>query len=197
MKFLEFLDARSFGLQAAERRFEILKFLAARSFVLQRAAKILNFTPAPSRNGFRNLKFTSVPRNRFEILKFTRASARLVNTAQNFILQNRFKILKFTQELPFAPRRVLPNADKAEAGRAENFSKFDLTGALLNSISLPPRKFKFALLKFTREVPRDRSEILNFTHKLRKFKPASAVRLNFAFNSVLHARAAKFERSAR
>ena len=190
MKFLKFSRKQT------ERGYEILKFLAARRFGLRAAAEFLNFTPA-SHNEFRNLKFTSVPRNRFEILKFTRASARLVNTAQNFILQNRFKILKFTQELPFAPRRVLPNADKAEAGRAENFSKFDLTGALLNSISLPPRKFKFALLKFTREVPRDRSEILNFTHKLRKFKPASAVRLNFAFNSVLHARAAKFERSAR
>ena len=38
-----------------------------------------------------------------------------------------------------------------------------------------------------------RFEILKFTPELRKFKPASAVRLNFAFNSVPRARAAKFE----
>ena len=72
MKFLKFLDARSFGLQAAERRFEIFKFLGARRFSLRTATRFLNFTPA-SHNGFRILKFTSVPRNRFEILKFTLA----------------------------------------------------------------------------------------------------------------------------
>ena len=237
MKFLKFLDARCFDLRAVERRFEILKFLGAKRFGLRTATtEFLNFTPAP-RNGFRILKFTLEPlRNRFGILKFTRASARLVNTAQNFILQNRFKILKFTQELPFAPRRVLLRVDSAEAGRGcsiaekrravklahaggylnsarhyiarfcsaavrhgykvgreEKFSKFDLTGALLNFISLSPRKFKLALLKFTREVPRDRSEILKFTPGLRKFKPASAVCLNFALNSGPPARAAKFE----
>ena len=205
----------------------------------------LNLTPAP-RNGFRNLKFTPEPlRNRFEILKFMRALARLADIAQNFVSRNGFNVCEPLRAL----HRVLPNADKAEAGcgcsiaekrrsvklahasgylnsarrcivrlygtaarhgykagRAENFSKFDLTGALLNSISLPPRKFKLALLKFTREVPRDRSEILNFTPKLsnrfeilkftlapHKFKPAPAVRLNFALNSVPPARAAKFE----
>ncbi|AKT92588.1 hypothetical protein [Campylobacter gracilis] len=94
MKFLKFLGARRLGLQAAVGRgFKILKFSAAerlkRRFEPQKqAAKPLNssslspcrfklallkFTPAPSRNGFRNLKFTSVPRNRFEILKFTLA----------------------------------------------------------------------------------------------------------------------------
>ena len=223
MKFLKFLDARCFDLRAVERRFEILKFLGAKRFGLRTATTgFLNFTPAP--------------RNGFGILKFTLTLARLVNTAQNFILQNRFKILKFTQELPFAPRRVLLRVDSAEAGRGcsiaekrravklahaggylnsarhyiarfcsaavrhgykvgreEKFSKFDLTGALLNFISLSPRKFKLALLKFTREVPRDRSEILKFTPGLRKFKPASAVCLNFALNSVPPARAAKFE----
>ena len=251
MKFLKFPRKQT------ERGYEILKFLAARSFVLQRAAKILNFTPAPSRNGFRNLKFTSVPRNRFGILKFTRASARLADTAQNFILQRGFKILKFIQELPFAPRCVLPRVDSAETGRAarltsqhthdviekqsavkfnhagrylnsarryiarfrsaaarhgyevgrtEKFSKFSLTNAFLNFISLPPRKFKPALLKFTREVPRDRSEILNFTSKLsdgfrnlkftsvpRKFKPASIPFLNFIPNFTPPASVAKFE----
>ena len=259
MKFLEFLDARSFGLQAAERRFEILKFLGARRFSLRATTEFLNLTPAPSRNGFRNLKFTSVPRNRFKILKFTRALARLADTAQNFILQNGFKILKLVCELPFALRpvlthalrRVLSRTNKVEievgrgcgiiekrravklahasgylnsarryiarlygtaarhgyeVGCAGKFSKFSLANALLNFISLLSRKFKLALLKFAREVPRNRSEILKFTSKLRnrfeilkftpelcKFKPVSAVRLNFALNSMPHARAAKFE----
>ena len=140
MKFLEFLDARSFGLQAAERRFEILKFLGARRFGLQAATGFLNLTPEPSRNGFRILKFTPEPlRNRFGILKFTHASAHLVDTAQNFILRNGFEILKFVPELS------------------------------------------------------DGSEILKFTLAPHKFKPAFAVRLNFAFNSVPRARASKFE----
>ena len=174
---------------------------------MRTTTEFLNFTPAPSRNGFRILKFTLEPlRNRFGILKFTLALARLADTAQNFILRNGFKILKLIREAPFAPRRVLPNADKAKVGRAENFSKFDLTGALLNSISLPPRKFKLALLKFTREVSRngfeilkfvpelnDGSEILKFTLAPRKCKPVSAVRLNFAFNSVPRARTSKFK----
>lgn len=221
------------------------------------ATEFLNLTPAPPRNGFRILKFTPEPlRNRFGILKFTLASARLADTAQNFISRNGFKILKLIQELSFALSCVLSRANKVkievgrrcditekrravkfnhaggylnsawryiarfcsaaaqhgyEVGRTEKFSKFDLTGALLNSISLPPRKFKLALLKFTPEVPRNRSEISNFTfasYKLKlalrkftltphKFKPAPAVRLNFALNSIPPARAAKFERSAR
>ena len=244
MKFLKFLRKQT------ERGYEILKFLGAKRFGLRTTTGFLNFMPAPSRNGFRNLKFTSVPRNRFGILKFTLASARLANTAKNFISRNGFKILKFICALLRALHRVSPNADKAEAGRgcgiaekrravklahasgylnsarhyiarfcsaaarhsykttrAEKFSKFGLTNALLNFISLPLRKFKLALLKFTPEVPRNRSEILNFmfaSYKLRlalrkftpeprKIKSAPTVRLNFAFNSVLHARAAKFE----
>ena len=275
MKFLEFLDARSFGLQAAERRFEILKFLGARRFGLRTAAELLKFTPAP-RNGFRNLKFTSVPRNRFEILKFTLASARLVNTAQNFISHRGFKILKLVCEPLRALHRVLPNADKADkaeagraarlasqhtydavekrravklthasgylnsarrcivrfcsaaarhgykAGRTEKFSKFSLTNALLNSISLPPRKFKPALLKFSPAPSRNGFEIFKFMPELsggfkilkftlapHKFKPASIPFLNFisnftppAFvakfkNGIKFKAAAKFERSAR
>ena len=249
MKFLKFLGARNFGLQAAERRFEILKFLGAKRFGLRTATRFLKFTPA-SHNGFEILKFTPEPlRNRFGILKFTLASARLADTAQNFISRNGFKILKLVCEPPSTMCRTSPRVDSAgtgrgcsivekrravklahasgylnsarryiarfcsavarhgyKAGRAENFSKFDLTGALLNSISLPLRKFKPALLKFSPAPSRngfrilkftsklsDGSEILKFTPKLRKFKPASAVRLNFAFNSVLHARAAKFE----
>ena len=220
---------------------KFLKFLAARSFGLQRATELLNLTLAPSRNGF-------------EILKFTRVSARLADTAQNFILQRGFKILKFIQELPFAPRCVLPRVDSAETGRTarltsqhthdatekrravkinqylnsarrrivrlrsaaarhgyevgrtEKFSKFSLTNAFLNFISLPPRKFKLVLLKFSPEPPRNgfrilkftpelsnRFEILKFTFAPHKFKPALAVRLNFALNSVPHASASKFE----
>lgn len=239
MKFLEFFCKR------AERGLEILKFLSVRHFGLRTAAtEFLNLTPAPPRNGFRILKFTPEPlRNLFGILKFTLTSARLADTAQNFISRNGFKILKLICALPFALRCVLSRANKVEievgrrcditekrhavkfnhaggylnsarrriarlrstaarhgyeVGRAEKLSKFDLTGALLNFISLPLRKFKLALLKFTPEVPRNRSEILNFmfaSYKLRlalrNFTPA--VRLNFALNSIPHARAAKFE----
>jgi len=245
MKFLEFFCKR------AERGLEILKFLSARHFGLRTAAtEFLNLTPAPPRNGFRNLKFTSVPRNQFRILKFTRASERLTDIAQNFISQRGFKILKLICEPPFAPRRVLPRIDSAEVGcgcgiaekrravklahasgylnsarryiarfcsaavrhgykvgREEKFSKFDFTNALLNFISLPPRKFKLALLKFTPEPSRNgfkilkftpeplrnRFEILKFTPELRKFKSAPTVRLNFALNSIPHASASKFE----
>lgn len=235
MKFLEFFCKR------AERGLEILKFLGARYFGSHKqAAEFLNFTPAPSRNGFRILNFTPKLRNGLEILKFMRASAPFADTAQNFISQRGLRILKLICEPLRIPSRVLPSADVAEAGRAvrftsqhthdatekrsavkinqylnyawrrialrsaaarhgyrtaraENFSKFDLTGALLNFISLPPRKFKLALLKFAREVPRNRSEILNFTLAPCKFKPAPAVRLNFALNSAPRARAAKFE----
>ena len=207
MKFLEFLDARCFDLQAAERRFEILKFLGAKRLGLQAATGFLNLTPEPSRNGFRILKFTPEPlRNRFGILKFTHASAHLVDTAQNFISRNGFKILKLVCEPLRALHSVLPRVDSAEAGRAENFSKFDLTGALLNFISLPPRKFKLALLKFTpapsrngfrnlkfTSVPRNRFEILKFTLAPHKFKPASIPFLNFISNFTPHASAFKFE----
>ena len=239
MKFLEFFCKR------AERGLEILKFLGARYFGSHKqAAEFLNFTPAPSRNGFRILNFTPKLRNGLEILKFMRASAPFADTAQNFISQRGLRILKLICEPLRIPSRVLPSADVAEAGRAarftsqhthdatekrsavkinqylnyawrrialrsaaarhgyrtaraENFSKFDLTGALLNFISLPPRKFKLALLKFMPEPLRNRSEILNFTPKLRKFKSAPAVRLNFALNSMPHARAAKFENSVK
>ena len=250
MKFLKFSRKQT------ERGYEILKFLAARRFGLRAAAEFLNFTPA-SHNEFRNLKFTSVPRNRFEILKFTLASARLANTAQNFISRNGFKILKLICEPPSTMCRTSPRVDIAEAGRAarltsqhthdaiekrsavkfnhasgylnsarryiarfcsaaarhgyevgreEKFSKFSLTSALLNFISLPPRKFKPALLKFSPAPSRNGFEILKFVPELsdgfeilkftlapRKFEPASAVRLNFALNSMPHASAAKFE----
>ena len=355
MKFLEFFCKR------AERWLEILKFLSARHFGSHKqAAEFLKFTSELLCNRSEILNFTPKLRNGLEILKFTRTSARLTDTAQNFISQNRFNIC----ESLCAPSRVLPRVDKAEAGRAarltsqhthdatekrsavkinqylnsawrririarlrsaatrrgyktaraEKLSKFDLTGALLNfkshfamqlcsavtrrnyeawrseiyavclhkysaliraasgkisryevgratnallsqgvqrmkfyalnrhamkflkflgarrfglqaavgrgfeiskfsaserlkrrfelqkqaaelfnSSSLPPRKFKLALLKFTPEPSRNRSEILNFTLAPRKFKPTPAVRLNFALNSAPHARAAKFK----
>ena len=228
---------------------KFLKFLGARRFGLQAATEFLNFMPVLPRNRSKILNFTPKLRNGLEILKFTHASARLVDTAQNFILRNGFKILKLIREAPFAPRRVLPRVDSAKVGcgcgiaekwravklahaggylnsarhyiarfcsaavrhgykvgREEKFSKFDFTNALLNFISLPPRKFKPALLKFSPAPSRNGFRILKFTPKLsnwfeilkftlapHKFKPTPAVRLNFALNSVLHARAAKFE----
>ena len=217
---------------------------------MRATTEFLNLTPAP-RNGFRILKFTPKLRNRFGIFKFTHASARLANTAQNFISRNGFKILKLVCEPLRALRRALSRANKVEievgrgcgiaekqhavkfnhaggylnsarrcivrlcsaaarhgykVGRAEKFSKFSLTNAFLNFISLLPRKFEPALLKFSpapsrngfeilKFVPElsDGFEILKFTPELRKFKPASAVRLNFALNSVPHASASKFE----
>lgn len=104
MKFLEFLDARSFGLQAAE----LLNFMLA----THNRSKILNFTPKL--------------RNEFRILKFMRASAPFADTAQNFISKCGFKILKFIHKPLHALRDALTRAlsctslraDKAEAGRA-------------------------------------------------------------------------------
>lgn len=197
MKFLKFLGAKSVGLRAAERRFEILKFLNARHFgshkqAAGRRSEILKFTAAerlksraaPQKQAAKFLNFTPMPCNRFGILKFTRASAPFVDTAQNFISQRRLRILKLICEPLRIPSRVLPRTDKAEVGRAtrltsqhthdavekrravkfnhasgldsaqhrialrsaaarhgyktaraENFSKFDLTGALLNFTS--------------------------------------------------------------
>ena len=113
MKFLEFFRKR------AERGLEILKFLSARYFGSHKqAAEFLNFTPAPSRNRSKILNFAPKLRNGLEILKFMRASAPFADTAQNFISQCGLRILKLIQKAPFALRRVLPSADKAEAGRA-------------------------------------------------------------------------------
>nr|WP_315083011.1 hypothetical protein [uncultured Campylobacter sp.] len=358
MKILEFFRKR------AERGLEILKFLSARYFGSHKqAAEFLKFASEPPRNRSKILNFAPKLRNGLEILKFTHTSARLADTAQNFISQLGFKILKLIRALPRASRRTLPSADIAEVGhaarltsrhthdatekrctvkfnhagdlnsaqrrialrsaaaqhgyevgRAEKLSKFDLTGALLNftsrftmqlcsavtrrnykawrseiyavclhkypaliraasgkisryevgqatnaslsrgvqrmkfyalnrhaikflkflgarrfglqaavgrgfeilkfsaakrlkrrfepqkqaaellnSSSLLPCRFKLALLKFTPEPSHSRSEILNFTLAVRKFKPMPAIRLNFALNSVPHACAAKFE----
>ena len=133
------------------------------------------------------MKFCAQKRHAIKFLKFL--------GARRFGLQaavgRGFEILKFSAAERLK-RRFEPQKQAAE---------------LLNSSSLPPRKFKLALLKFASEVPRNRSKILNFmfaSYKLklalwkftpepRKFKPASAVRLNFALNSMPHASAAKFE----
>ena len=185
MKFLKFSRKQT------ERGYEILKFLGARRFSLRTATtEFLNLTPAPSRNGFRNLKFTSVPRNRFEILKFTLALARLADTAQNFISRNGFKILKFIQELPFAPRRVLPRVDSAEAGRGCGIAEKRRTVKLahasgyLNSARHYIARFCSAAVRHGYKVGRE--------EKFSKFDLTGA-RLNFAFNSVPRASASKFE----
>ncbi len=185
---------------------------------MRTATRFLNFTPA-SRNGFEILKFVPELSDGFEILKFTPklsdgfeilkfalASARLADTAQNFILQNRFKILKFIQEQPFAPRRVLPRVDSAEAGRGCGIAekrravKLAHAGGYLNSARHYIARFCSAAVRHGYKT--ERAE--NFS----KFD-LTGVRLNFAFNSVPRARtskfknrikfkgAAKFERSAR
>ena len=97
MKFLKFLGARCFGSRAAERRFEILKFLSTRHFGSHKQTAEF-------------LKFTSELRNGFGILKFTRTSERLADTAQNFISKCGFKILKFIHKPPHALRHALTRA---------------------------------------------------------------------------------------
>ena len=197
MKFLKFLGARHFGLRAAERRFEILKFLGAKRFGLRAATtEFLNLTPAPPRNGFRILKFTPEPlRNLFGILKFTLASARLADTAQNFIPQCGFKILKLICALPFALRCVLSSVDKAKAGRAARLTsqhthdaiekrhavKFNHASGYLNSARHYIARFCSAAVRHGYKVGREEkfskfdftNALLNFISLLsRKFKPA-------------------------
>ena len=144
-------------------------------------------TNASLSRGVQRMKFCTQKRHAIKFLKFL--------GARRFGLQaavgRGFEILKFSAAERLK-RRFEPQKQEAE---------------LLNSSSLPPRKFKLALLKFASEVPRNRSEILNFmfaSYKLklalrkftpepRKIKPTPAVRLNFALNSVPQARAVKFE----
>lgn len=144
-------------MRAAERKFEILKFLNARYFGSHKqAAELLKFTSKPPRNRSKILNFTSKLRNRFGILKFTRTSARLADTAQNFT-QHGLKILKFIHKPLHALRHALTRAllrctslraDKAEAGRAARLTsqhthdatekrhavKFNHAGGYLNSV---------------------------------------------------------------
>ena len=144
-------------------------------------------TNASLSRGVQRMKFCAQKRHAIKFLKFL--------GARRFGLQaavgRGFEILKFSAAERLK-RRFEPQKQAAE---------------LLNSSSLPPRKFKLMLLKFPTEPSHSRSKILNFMfasykHKLalrkftpepHKFKPAPAVRLNFALNSVLHALASKFE----
>ena len=132
------------------------------------------------------MKFCAQKRLAMKFLKFLGASRFGSQTA----VGRGFEILKFSAAERLK-RRFEPQKQAAE---------------LLNSSSLPPRKCKLALLKFSpapsrngfeilKFVPElnDGSEILKFTPRLRKFKPAPAMCLNFALNSAPQARAAKFE----
>lgn len=195
-------------------RFKILKFTRASARLVDTAQNFI------LRNGFKILKFIQeLPfalrciLSRANKVKIEAGRAARLASQHTHDATEKRRAVKFNHvsSLDSAQRRIVRLYGAAarhgyEVGRTEKFSKFDLTGALLNSISLPPRKFKSALLKFTREVPRDRSEILNFTPELsnrfeilkftlapHKFKPASAVRLNFALNSIPPASASKFE----
>ena len=236
-KILKFLAARSFSLwatttgflnftPASRNGFKILKFtpkLCNRFGILKfalasaRLADIAqNFI---SQRGFKILKLIcSLPfalrrvLPRADIAEAGRA-ARLASQHTHDVTEKRSAVkFNHVSSLDSAQRRIARLCSAAarhgyKTVRAEKFSKFDLTGALLNFISLSLRKFKLALLKFTPEPPRNRSEILNFmfasyklklalrkfTLAVRKFKPAPAVRLNFALNSIPHARAAKFK----
>lgn len=210
-RFLNFTPASRNG-------FEILKFVPE----LSDGFRILKFTPK-LRNRFGILKFTLalarltdtaqnfISQRGFKILKLVCESLRALhrvlsrvdsteagrgcgiaekrravklNHAGGYLNSARHYIARFCSA---AVRRGY------EVGREEKFSKFDLTGAILNFISLLSRKFKLALLKFMREVPRNRFEISKFTPELRKFKPVSVVRLNFISNFTPPARASKFE----
>ena len=144
-------------------------------------------TNASLSQGVQRMKFCAQKRHAIKFLKFL--------GARRFGLQaavgRGFEILKFSAAERLK-RRFEPQKQAAE---------------LLNYSSLSLRKFKLALLKFAPEVPRNRSEILNFmfasyklrlalrkfTLAVRKFKLAPAMRLNFALNSVPRARTAKFE----
>ena len=193
---------------------EILKFTrisalfadTAQNFISQREFEILKLICEPPRASRRTLP-------RADKAEAGRA-ARLTSQHTHDATEKR-RAVKFNHAggySNFVRRRIARLRSAAarhgyEVGRAEKLSKFDLMGALLNFIYLPPRKFKLALLKFASEVPRNRSEILKFTlarrkfklaprkskSTLRKFKSASTMRLNFALNSAPQARAAKFE----
>ena len=137
-------------------------------------------TNASLLRGVQRMKFCAQKRLAMKFLKFLGASRFGSQTA----VGRGFEILKFSAAERLK-RRFEPQKQAAE---------------LLNSSSLPPRKFKLALLKFASEVPRNRSKILNFmfaSYKLklalRKIKSAPAVRLNFALNSIPPASASKFE----
>lgn len=186
MKFLKFSRKQT------ERGYKILKFLGARRFSLRTTTGFLKFTPMPSHNGSEILKFTPKLRNRFGILKFTRASARLADTAQNFISRNGFKILKFIQELPFALRCILSRANKVkiEAGRGCGIAEKRSAVKFNHVSSLDSAQRRIARLcsaAARHGYKTERAE--NFFSKF----DLTGVRLNFAFNSVPLASASKFK----
>lgn len=209
-EILKFLSTRHFG--SHKQAAEFLKFT---SELLCNRSEILNFTPK-LRNGFGIFKFTRtserladtaqnfISQRGLRILKLIceplRAPSRVLPSADiaeagraarltsqhtyDATEKRRAVKINHASGLDSAQRRIARLCSAAvqhgyKTAHAENFSKFSLTSALLNFISLLSRKFKLALLKFTLA--------------LRKFKSAPAVRLNFALNSVPHARAAKFE----
>lgn len=168
--------------------FGILKFMRAsahladiaQNFISQRRFKILKLICKPLRAPRRTLPSA----DKAEVGRAARLTSRYTYDA----IEKR-RAVKFNHAGGYlnsacsVRRRIVRLRSAAarhghEVGSAENFSKFDLTGALLNFISLPPR---------------NRYEILNFTPELCKFKSAPAVRLNFISNSVPPASASKFE----
>ena len=128
IKFLKFLGARRFGLQAAsERESEILKFSAAerlkRRFEPQKqAAELLNYSSLSLRKfKLALLKFApEVPRNRSEILKFTLAQRKFKLAPR----KSKSTLRKFKSapavRLNFALNSVL----HASAAKFENGVKF-------------------------------------------------------------------------
>ena len=231
-KILKFLGARHFGLRTATR---FLNFTPAS----RNGFRNLKFTSVP-RNRFEILKFTLalarladiaqnfISRNGFKILKLVcelpfaprRVLPRIdsAETGHGCGITEKRRAVKLAHASGYlnSARHYIARFCSAavrhgyKVGREEKFSKFDLTGALLNFISLLSRKFKLALLKFMREVPRNRfeilkfapelsdgSEILKFTLAPHKFKPASIPFLNFISNFAPPASAAKFENGAK
>ena len=223
-RFLNFTPASHNG-------FRILKFTSK----LRGGSEILKFTPK-LRNRFGILKFTLalarladtaqnfISQRGFKILKLVceplRAPRRILPRADKAeawhgcdIAEKR-RAVKLTYAGGYlnSARRYIARFCSAAArygykvGREEKFSKFDFTNALLNFISLPPRKFKSAFLKFSPAPSRNGFEILKFVPELSdgfeilkftlepcKFKSTPAVRLNFALNSIPPASASKFE----
>lgn len=117
--------------------------------------------------------------------------------------------------VPLSPEASMAEFHAAKREDAMKFLEFFCKRAergleilkFLNARHFGSHKQAAEFLNFTPAPSRNRSEILNFmfasyklklalrkfTLAVRKFKPASAVRLNFALNSVPQARAAKFE----
>ena len=176
-----------FLLYACAEKFRAAK-IGAINISLSPKASMAEFHAAKREDAMKFLEFFCKRAERgLEILKFL--------GARRFGLQAASE--RESEILKFSAAESLKSRFKPQKQAAE----------LLNYSSLSLRKFKLALLKFAPEVPRNRSEILNFmfasyklrlalrkfTLAVRKFKLAPAMRLNFALNSIPPARAAKFE----